>query len=317
MTWRLREATAGSGALGDLASHVVDQLHYLLGEPVVAASGHLRTFVTERLGADGPEPVTVDDAAWATLELASGATASVEVSRVATGRKNGLSIEVYGDRGSISFDLQRLNELQVLRRPGRRAAGPRQVLVTETDHPYLVGLVATGSRPGLGPHLHLAGGRAADRHRRRGVALAVVRRRHGRAAGAGRDRGQCGRLGRSRRDHAGGLMGKQFTLFTGQWADLTLEEVAGLAAGWGYDGLEIAVSGEHLDAWRWDEDGYVEERLDLLGAPWPEGAGRSATTSTARLSATTRSTSGTRPSWERRCGATATPRGCASAPRRR
>ena len=48
-------------------------------------------------------------------------------------------------------------------------------------------------------------------------------------------------------------MGKRFTLFTGQWADLTLEEVAGLAAGWGYDGLEIAVSGEHLDAWRWDE----------------------------------------------------------------
>jgi sugar phosphate isomerase/epimerase len=59
-------------------------------------------------------------------------------------------------------------------------------------------------------------------------------------------------------------MGKRFTLFTGQWADLTLEEVAGLAAGWGYDGLEIAVSGEHLDAWRVVEPGYVEERLGLL-----------------------------------------------------
>ena len=59
-------------------------------------------------------------------------------------------------------------------------------------------------------------------------------------------------------------MGKNFTLFTGQWADLTLEEVAGHAARWGYDGLEIAVSGEHLDAWRVDEDGYVEQRLALL-----------------------------------------------------
>ena len=59
-------------------------------------------------------------------------------------------------------------------------------------------------------------------------------------------------------------MSKRFTLFTGQWADLTLEEVAGLAAGWGYDGLEIAVSGEHLDAWRWDEPGYVEGRLEIL-----------------------------------------------------
>jgi sugar phosphate isomerase/epimerase len=59
-------------------------------------------------------------------------------------------------------------------------------------------------------------------------------------------------------------MGKRFTLFTGQWADLTLEEVAELASGWGYDGLEIAVSGEHLDAWRWDDDDYVEGRLEIL-----------------------------------------------------
>ena len=59
-------------------------------------------------------------------------------------------------------------------------------------------------------------------------------------------------------------MTRPYTLFTGQWADLTLEEVATHAAGWGYDGLEVAVSGEHLDAWRVDEDGYVEERLALL-----------------------------------------------------
>lgn len=59
-------------------------------------------------------------------------------------------------------------------------------------------------------------------------------------------------------------MGKRFTLFTGQWTDLTLDEVAGLAAGWGYDGLEIAVSGEHLDAARWDDADYVAERLGIL-----------------------------------------------------
>lgn len=59
-------------------------------------------------------------------------------------------------------------------------------------------------------------------------------------------------------------MARTFTLFTGQWADLTLEEVAGLAARWGYDGLEIAVSGEHLDAWRWDDEEYVEGRLEIL-----------------------------------------------------
>ncbi len=137
MTWRLRKEAAGSGALGDLGSHVVDQLHYLLGERVFAATGHLRTFVTERAGPKGVEPVTVDDAAWATLETESGTVASFEVSRMATGRKNGLTIEIYGDRGSISFDLQRLNELQVLDGVDNGTSGPRTVLVTEPGHPYL------------------------------------------------------------------------------------------------------------------------------------------------------------------------------------
>jgi sugar phosphate isomerase/epimerase len=55
------------------------------------------------------------------------------------------------------------------------------------------------------------------------------------------------------------------TLFTGQWADLTLEEVAELAAGWGYDGLEIACSGEHLDVQRVvDDDAYLAERRGIL-----------------------------------------------------
>ncbi|NKX51955.1 sugar phosphate isomerase/epimerase, partial [Arthrobacter deserti] len=59
-------------------------------------------------------------------------------------------------------------------------------------------------------------------------------------------------------------MARNFTLFTGQWADLPLEKVAGLAAQWGFDGLETAVSGEHLDAWRWDDDAYIRDRLDIL-----------------------------------------------------
>ena len=49
-------------------------------------------------------------------------------------------------------------------------------------------------------------------------------------------------------------MTRPITLFTGQWADLPFEEVAALASGWGYDGLEIACWGDHLDPWRWDDD---------------------------------------------------------------
>jgi sugar phosphate isomerase/epimerase len=59
-------------------------------------------------------------------------------------------------------------------------------------------------------------------------------------------------------------MARNFTLFTGQWADLPFEKVAELAGQWGYDGLEIAVSGDHLDAWRWDDDDYIQDRLDIL-----------------------------------------------------
>jgi sugar phosphate isomerase/epimerase len=59
-------------------------------------------------------------------------------------------------------------------------------------------------------------------------------------------------------------VGRNYTLFTGQWADLPFEKVAELAGQWGYDGLEIAVSGDHLDAWRWDDDAYIQDRLDIL-----------------------------------------------------
>ncbi|WP_072313605.1 Gfo/Idh/MocA family protein [Agrococcus sp. Marseille-P2731] len=134
MTWRLRAETAGNGALGDLGSHVIDQIQTITGQRAVGARGTLRTFQRERQGPDGLEPVTVDDAAWAQLDLDRGAVASLEVSRVATGSKNGLTIEVHGTDGALAFDLERLNELVVT---DGRDAWPSRVLVTEPTHPYL------------------------------------------------------------------------------------------------------------------------------------------------------------------------------------
>jgi predicted dehydrogenase len=134
MTWRLQKAHAGSGALGDLGSHVVDLARYLVGEPT-AVSGLLRTFVPEREG----ETVDVDDAFGAWVEFESGAAGVLEASRACLGRKNGLVLEVNGTRGSLVFDLERLNELQVQlagSAPGARAQGFRTVLVTEADHPF-------------------------------------------------------------------------------------------------------------------------------------------------------------------------------------
>ena len=138
MTWRLRRETAGSGALGDLASHAVDQLQFLLGERVTEVSARTHTFVTERPGASGPEAVTVDDAVWATLVFGSGARGSLEVSRVATGRKNALTIELFGSTGALRFDLEELNELWFLdATESIETQGFRRILVTEPEHPYI------------------------------------------------------------------------------------------------------------------------------------------------------------------------------------
>lgn len=136
MSWRLRKEIAGSGVLGDLGSHLVDQLHFLLDEPIRFVAGHQRTFVTERDGELGREPVTVDDSFWATATTASGIVASIEASRVATGRKSSLELEIYGSAGAIRFDLERLNELRLLDESGDVLdRGFRTVLVTEPGHP--------------------------------------------------------------------------------------------------------------------------------------------------------------------------------------
>ncbi|MFD4789560.1 Gfo/Idh/MocA family protein [Streptomyces sp. NPDC058459] len=139
LTWRLRKEAAGSGALGDLGAHVIDVAQYLAGEKLAGVSALTETFVRTRpLPGGGGGPVTVDDATVFTGRFTSGALASFEATRYATGRKNALRIELNGQRGSLAFDLERLNELSFHdgTEPGTRA-GFRRILVTEPDHPYL------------------------------------------------------------------------------------------------------------------------------------------------------------------------------------
>ncbi|KOT41589.1 dehydrogenase [Streptomyces caelestis] len=152
LTWRLRREQAGSGSLGDLGAHIVDLAQYLAGERLAGVSALTETFVRERplptaagaglaaVSAAGTGQVTVDDAALFTGRFASGALASFEATRYATGRKNALRIELNGERGSLAFDLERLNELSYHdgTEPGTHA-GFRRILVTEPDHPYLEG----------------------------------------------------------------------------------------------------------------------------------------------------------------------------------
>ena len=147
MTWRMQAERAGSGALGDLGAHVVDLARYLTGDEVTGVSAISETFVRERPLAEGPAAaggprgtVTVDDAVVFTARLASGALASFEVTRYATGRKNGLRVELNGSAGSLAFDLERLNELEFFdASDDGEASGFRRILVTEGGHPYLSG----------------------------------------------------------------------------------------------------------------------------------------------------------------------------------
>jgi predicted dehydrogenase len=134
MVWRFDRKVAGSGALGDLGAHVIDLARYLVGD-IAAVSGATRTFIKKRPGGT----VDVDDAFESIVEFAGGAVGTIEASRFALGRKNGLTFEINGSKGSIGFDLERLNELQVHlpgSRPGADAQGFRTVLVSEADHPF-------------------------------------------------------------------------------------------------------------------------------------------------------------------------------------
>ena len=124
--WRFEREAAGSGALGDLAAHVVDLARYLVGE-IETVGGFLRTFVPGR---------EVDDAVEATVEFANGAVGTLEATRLALGRRNAFQWEINGTKGSVAFDMERLNELQVFRADGDRARGFKTVLVSEADHPF-------------------------------------------------------------------------------------------------------------------------------------------------------------------------------------
>jgi predicted dehydrogenase len=137
--WRLDAKVAGSGALGDLGAHVIDLGRFLVGEPsrVMAMT---KTFVPERPLPDGSGKgiVDVDDAFVSLFEFENGAVGTVEASRFCHGRKNYNCIEINGEKGSIRFNLERMNELEVFwaGEDPKETRGFHDVLVTESFHPY-------------------------------------------------------------------------------------------------------------------------------------------------------------------------------------
>jgi predicted dehydrogenase len=139
MIWRLEKKRAGSGALGDLGAHIIDLGRFLVGE-MKSVSAMTRTFITERPLGDGKGTgkVDVDDAFVAAVEFQNGAIGTLEASRFAAGRKNYQVMEINGEKGSIRFNLERMNEMEVfwVGEEPKESQGFHDVLVSEGYHPF-------------------------------------------------------------------------------------------------------------------------------------------------------------------------------------
>ena len=138
LLWRFQKEKAGSGALGDILSHSLDLGRFVLGSEVTEVAGALETFIKRRPLLDNPKKkgrVTVDDAALSLVRFANGAIGSIEGTRLAPGRKNYNRFEVNGSKGSIAFNLERMNELEYYSREDEGSVqGFRDLLVTEPGH---------------------------------------------------------------------------------------------------------------------------------------------------------------------------------------
>ncbi len=154
LSWRFQKAIAGSGALGDIGTHVIDIARYLVDD-IASVNAVMNTYIKERpkqqggadkLGAsekltDAPKGVVdVDDEVMTLLKFKNGAVGSLEATRNAYGRNNFLTFEVHGDKGSLLFNYERRDELQLF--TANDAADRRgfRTIYTGPNHPYGDGL---------------------------------------------------------------------------------------------------------------------------------------------------------------------------------
>lgn len=150
LTWHLQKKHAGAGPHFDLGSHSVDLARYLVGD-IAEVTAMTSRFIEKRplpgagagtfaAGVAGKESgeVTVEDAAFMVAKFENGTLGSFETSRFAAGRKNYNNFEIYGSKGSIAFNTERMNELQYLSLEGDGdEQGFRTIMVTNASHPYV------------------------------------------------------------------------------------------------------------------------------------------------------------------------------------
>ena len=164
LVWRLDKKIAGSGALGDLCAHIIDMAQYLVGD-IDSVSAATETFIKERplpaaeggLSATAGKQkgkVTVDDAVISLARFTNGAIGTFEATRFAMGHKNGGAFEINGSKGSMRFNLERMNELEYLSSKDGDEEGFKRMLVTNPTHPYMSGWWPPGHMIGW-EHSHI------------------------------------------------------------------------------------------------------------------------------------------------------------------
>ena len=150
LSWRFQKKIAGSGAVGDIGTHVIDLARYLVGE-IELVSALVKTYISTRpvqsggfdqLAASdksgkGPRAaVDVDDEMLTLVKFAGGATGSIEATRNAYGRNNFITFEIHGDKGSIAFNYERMDELEVMFADDPGDARGFRTVYTGPAHPY-------------------------------------------------------------------------------------------------------------------------------------------------------------------------------------
>ncbi len=113
-SWRCLRSQGGSGALNDLGTHLINMAEFLLG-PIASVFGRLTTVYPQRVDPESGKTRDVEneDIAQVLVSFASGCAGTMEISRIATGKKCGLVFEIHGTKGSLAFDQERMNEIRV------------------------------------------------------------------------------------------------------------------------------------------------------------------------------------------------------------
>jgi predicted dehydrogenase len=167
MMWRVQKAIAGSGSLGDLMAHSIDLANWMIGD-IDSVACTMKTFIKKRpelsdvdagLGGKAAKgakmgTVDVDDGVITLARFKSGALGTFEATRFAAGRKNYNSFEVNGSKGSIVFNLERMNELEYYNcADPDKALGFRTIQATADAHPFM----SFGNGPRFWPVAHIIG----------------------------------------------------------------------------------------------------------------------------------------------------------------